>query len=68
MSLHSRGGGENFFQSLENCRKIFPIIGKIGPFFPTIGNFFSNHWKTGVFPASYQIGQGSRGGKGDDPF
>ncbi len=29
---------ENFFQSLENARKIFPIIGKIRP-------FFSNHWK-----------------------
>ena len=40
------GWVENFFQSLENCRKIFPIIGKIGQNFPTIGNFFSNHWKT----------------------
>ena len=40
--------GESFFQSLENCRKIFPIIGKIGSFFPTIGKYFSNHWKTPV--------------------
>ncbi|MBR3581911.1 MAG: hypothetical protein IKO01_00535 [Kiritimatiellae bacterium] len=37
---------EIFFQSLENIRKFFPIIGKTGPIFPTIGNFFSNHWKT----------------------
>ena len=36
---------ENFFQSLENRRKIFPIVGKTGRNFPTIGNFFSNHWK-----------------------
>jgi hypothetical protein len=48
---------ENFFQSLENARKIFPIIGKIGPILPTIGKIFSNHWKTAVFPMSYQIGQ-----------
>ena len=38
--------GNIFFQSLENHRKIFPIIGKTAPIFPTIGNFFSNHWKT----------------------
>ncbi|MBR4190734.1 MAG: hypothetical protein IKQ55_12340 [Kiritimatiellae bacterium] len=30
---------------MENARKIFPIIGKTAPIFPTIGNFFSNHWK-----------------------
>jgi hypothetical protein len=48
---------ENFFQSLENARKIFPIIGKTAPNFPTIGKIFSNHWKTGLSPASYQIGQ-----------
>ncbi|MBR4252141.1 MAG: hypothetical protein IKQ15_07590 [Kiritimatiellae bacterium] len=35
----------NFFQSLENGRKIFPIIGKNGRIFPTIGKKFSNHWK-----------------------
>ena len=52
---------ENFFQSLENCRKIFPIIGKIGPVFPTIGNFFSNRWKTGLRPMGQRI---VRGGKG----
>jgi hypothetical protein len=46
---------ENFFQSLENGREIFPIIGKIAPFFPTIGQFFSNHWKTGLLAMSYQI-------------
>ena len=39
-------GARNFFQSLENGRKIFPIIGKNGRIFPTIGKFFSNHWKT----------------------
>jgi hypothetical protein len=39
------GRAEKFFQSLENGRKIFPIIGKIAEIFPTIGNFFSNHWK-----------------------
>ena len=37
---------KHFFQSLENSRKIFPIIGKTAPIFPTIGNIFSNHWKT----------------------
>jgi hypothetical protein len=31
------------FQPLE---KSFPIIGKSGPIFPTIGKKFSNHWKT----------------------
>ncbi len=39
-------GWKHFFQSLENRQKIFPIIGKNGRIFPTIGNFFSNHWKT----------------------
>ena len=39
------GGRENFFQSLENARKFFPIIGKNGAIFPTIGKIFSNHWK-----------------------
>jgi hypothetical protein len=39
------GGRVNFFQSLENARKIFPIIGKNGVIFPTIGKIFSNHWK-----------------------
>ena len=45
-------GAENFFQSLENGGKFFPIIGKTGgvfqpleKFFPIIGNFFSNRWK-----------------------
>jgi hypothetical protein len=38
---------QKLFQSLENARKIFPIIGKI----------FSNHWKTRLLPPSYQIGQ-----------
>jgi hypothetical protein len=42
---------------LENARKIFSIIGKIGKNFPTIGKIFSNHWKTALFPMSYQIGQ-----------
>ena len=37
---------KHFFQSLEKCRKIFPIVGKNGRNFPTIGKFFSNHWKT----------------------
>jgi hypothetical protein len=35
-------GRRGVFQRLE---KKFPIIGKIGPFFPTIGKIFSNHWK-----------------------
>ena len=26
-------------------------------FFPIIGKLFSNRWKTGLFPMSYQIGQ-----------
>jgi hypothetical protein len=44
-------GAENFFQSLENGRKFFPIIGKIRPVFPTNGKLFSNHWKIrAVFP------------------
>ncbi len=34
-----------FFQSLENGRNFFPIIGKNGTFFPTIGKKFSNGWK-----------------------
>jgi hypothetical protein len=29
----------------KTSRKFFPIIGKIGPNFPTIGKKFSNHWK-----------------------
>ncbi|MBR4190901.1 MAG: hypothetical protein IKQ55_13200, partial [Kiritimatiellae bacterium] len=37
---------EKFFQSLENCRKFFPIVGKTAPIFPTIGKKVSNHWKT----------------------
>jgi hypothetical protein len=41
-------GLENFFQSLENGRKNIPIIGKNGRNFPTIGKFFSNHWKISV--------------------
>ena len=52
------GGGqarENFFQSLENGRKIFPIIGKSGPIFPTIGKKFSNHWKTFPLPTGQRI-------------
>ena len=28
-----------FFQSLENSRKIFPIIGKLAKFFPIFENF-----------------------------
>ena len=36
----SRGG--KVFQPLE---KKFPIIGKNGGNFPTIGKIFSNHWK-----------------------
>ena len=40
-----RSCAENFFQSLENGRKNFPIIGKMGRIFPTIGKKFSNHWK-----------------------
>ncbi len=39
-------GWKHFFQSLETRREFFPIIGKNGRIFPTIGNFFSNHWKT----------------------
>jgi hypothetical protein len=31
---------ENFFQSLENGRKIFPIIGKSGLFFQPLENYF----------------------------
>ena len=53
----SRKRPENFFQSLENRRKIFPIIGKIGPNFPTIGKKFSNHWKTPLSPTGRRIGQ-----------
>ncbi len=37
----ARGAAE-IFQPLE---KKFPIIGKIGPDFPTIGKKVSNHWK-----------------------
>jgi hypothetical protein len=37
---------ENFFQSLENRIKIFPMVGKNGANFPTIGKKVSNHWKT----------------------
>ncbi len=48
---------KKLFQSLENARKIFPIIGKIRPFSSTIGKIFSNHWKTGLPPAGCQIGQ-----------
>ncbi|MBR6020794.1 MAG: hypothetical protein IK066_00075, partial [Kiritimatiellae bacterium] len=33
---------KNFFQSLENLRKIFPIVGKTGQNFPTIGNIFGS--------------------------
>jgi hypothetical protein len=47
---------EKFFQSLEKPAGIFqpletffPIIGKTGRSFPTIGKKFSNHWK--IFPA-----------------
>ncbi|MBR4189775.1 MAG: glycogen/starch/alpha-glucan phosphorylase [Kiritimatiellae bacterium] len=40
---------------MENCRKIFPIIGKTGPDFPTIGKKLSNHWKTRLFTTSQQI-------------
>ena len=36
------GARRGVFQRLE---KKFPIIGKIGADFPTIGKFFSNHWK-----------------------
>ena len=57
-----------FFQSLEEpprifqpLEKSFPTIGKNGANFPTIGNFFSNHWKTSVPPTSYQIGQNPAG-------
>jgi hypothetical protein len=60
--LFAKEGRENFFQSLENCRKIFPMVGKNGVIFPTIGKKVSNHWKTWVLPASYQIGQ-NPGGK-----
>ncbi|MBR3582814.1 MAG: hypothetical protein IKO01_05150 [Kiritimatiellae bacterium] len=35
-------GRREVFQPLE---KKFPIIGKFGLFFPTIGKIFSNHWK-----------------------
>ena len=52
------GGGhsrENCFQSLENGRKFFPIIGKSGLIFPTIGKKFSNHWKTLPLPAGQRI-------------
>ena len=51
-------GRENFYQSLENDQKIFPIIGKNGLIFPTIGKLFSNHWKTGLLPRSQRIVQG----------
>ena len=60
---------ENFFQSLEKparifqpLEKYFPIIGKNAASFPTIGNFFSNHWKTRFLPMSQQIVQTPRGG------
>jgi hypothetical protein len=43
MGVPGRGGGENFFQSLEKRRKIFPIVGKNGRNFPSIGKKFSNH-------------------------
>ena len=43
---------KHFFQSLENSRKNFPIIGKTAPIFPTIGNIFSNHWKTFPLPST----------------
>ena len=46
---------ETFFQSLENCRKFFPIIGKTGTIFPTIGKKFSNRWKTRALPRSDRI-------------
>jgi hypothetical protein len=46
---------------LENCRKNFPIVGKIGQNFPTIGKKFSNHWKNGVLPMSQRIGQNPAG-------
>ncbi len=35
-------GLRKIFQPLE---KNFPIIGKTGANFPTIGKIFSNHWK-----------------------
>ena len=42
--LHNRParGAQKIFQRLE---KKFPIIGKNGAIFPTIGKKFSNHWK-----------------------
>ena len=49
---------EIFFQSLENRRKIFPIIGKTAPNFPTIGNIFSNHWKTFAPPGRARLRPG----------
>ena len=52
---------EKFFQSLENWRKIFPIIGKFGAVFPTIGKLFSNHWKIRVLAASQQVVKGEKG-------
>ena len=55
---------ENIFQSLENARKIFPIIGKSAPFFPTIGKLFSNHWKTRLPPAGQRIARPFLRGQG----
>ncbi len=46
----SRKRPKNSLQSLENCRKIFPIVGKNGRNFPAIGNIFANHWKTCGLP------------------
>ena len=42
--LHNRPdrGAQEIFQPLE---KKFPIIGKNGAVFPTIGKKVSNHWK-----------------------
>ncbi len=54
---------ENFFQSLENARKIFPIIGKNWRIFPTIGKLFSNHWKMAVPAAGQRIVQGAGEGR-----
>jgi hypothetical protein len=52
---------ENFFQSLENRIKIFPMVGKNGANFPTIGKKVSNHWKT--FPGAAGAGGEERGGR-----
>ena len=56
--------GKVFFKSLENCRKIFPIVGKTGRIFQPLENFFPIIGKVAFGRRASRLAKTRGGGSG----